>query len=86
MSRGQVPGFVSDVGGGEMRYSVLLSHSRLQVLPEKGLLLMSLYKYICIVALKSTGSYYKIELSFLGAVSTKGWPKSSPGLFAAACL
>lgn len=53
-----------------MIYSVFRSRSRLQVLSEEGLMLMSLYKYIFIVVLKSTGSYYKIELSFPGAAST----------------
>lgn len=48
------------------------------MLSEKSLMLMSLYKYMFIVVLKSAGSCYEIELYFLWSVSTEGWPNSAP--------
>lgn len=78
MLRGQIVRLANDVSGGLTLYSVFLSHKRLQVLSEKSLMLMSLYKYMFIVVLKSTGSYYDIELYFLWSVSTAGWSNSAP--------
>lgn len=76
--RGQILWLVNDVSGGLTSCSLFLSHSRLQVLSEKSLMLMSLYKYMFIVVLKSAGSCCEIELYFMWSVSTEGWPNSAP--------
>lgn len=76
--RSQILWLANDVSGGLTLCSVCLSHRRLQVLSEKSLMLMSLYKYMFIVVLKSAGSCYEIELYFLWSVSTEGWPNSAP--------
>lgn len=84
--RGQILWLANDVSGGLTLCSVFHSHSRLQVLSEKSLMLMSLYKYMFIVVLKSAGSFCEIELHLLCSVSTEGWPNSAPLLFAAAYM
>lgn len=76
--RGQILWLANDISGGLTLCSVFLSHSRLEVLSEKSLMLMSLYKYMLLVVLKSAGNYYEIELFFLWSVSTEGWPNSAP--------
>lgn len=76
--RGQTLWLANDVSGGLTGCSVFFSHSRLQLLSEKSLMLMSLYKYMFIVVLKIAGSYYKMEIYFLWSVSTEGWPNSAP--------